>query len=124
MSKMKDSDPECLDIAMDDLADYIHAEASRLVPVDTGHLKANINVKRQELKKTIGTNVPYARWIEYGKPVGGKTTMKWKKGQGLVPRDTVPLGPRPFLRPAWTKGIAGNNQKLQEYFIQCLGERT
>ena len=69
-------------------------------------------------------NMSYNLWIEYGKPVGGKTTMKWKRGQGLVPRDTVPLGPRPFLRPAWTKGIAGNNQKLQEYFIQCLGERT
>jgi hypothetical protein len=76
----------------------------------------SINVKRKYLKKTIGTNVKYAAWIEYGKPIGGKTTMKWKKGKGLVPRDTSPLGPRPYFRPAFQN----NKDKVSNFFIRNL----
>mgnify|MGYP003627673767 FL=1 len=108
--------PDVLDLALDDTADLISLVAQRIVPVDTGRLKSSINVKRKYLKKTIGTNVKYAAWIEYGKPIGGKTTMKWKKGKGLVPRDTSPLGPRPYFRPAFQN----NKDKVSNFFIRNL----
>ena len=38
--------PEVLDLALDDTADAISLDAQRMVPVDTGRLRASINVKR------------------------------------------------------------------------------
>ena len=113
LDERDDIDLECLDIALDDTADFMHRKASELVPVDTGHLRANINVKRQKLKKTIGTNVPYAASIEFGKPEGGKAET-----QAL--RTTFPLGPKPFLRPAFQLG----KPKIKEYYKRCLGVKT
>ena len=120
---IKSQDPKCLDIALDDLAVFMHLEASRLVPVSSGTLRKSINIKRRKMWKSIGTNIEYARWIEYGEPIGGKTTHQYFKGD-LVPRSQVthPLGPKPYLRPAFTKGTANDNEKLKEYFELCLGE--
>lgn len=116
LTTLKEQYPDVLDMALDDTADSISLTAQQLVPVDTGRLKSSINVKRKYLKKTIGTNVKYAAWIEYGKPIGGKTTMKWKKGKGLVPRDTSPLGPKPYFRPAFQT----NKNKVTKFFIDNL----
>ena len=92
--------PDVLDIALDDTADAISLKAQRLVPVDTGRLRASINVRREYLAKTIGTNVEYAAFVEFGTPIG--------TGENG--------GPMPYLRPAFET----NKGRVAEFFVANL----
>jgi len=77
-------------------ANNIRNTAMDLVPVDTGRLKNDIRVEKESsnilpsnkgIVYKIFTNVVYAKYIEFGTPVG-----------------TGPHGgPRPYLRPAFMK---------------------
>jgi len=100
LQKIADEHPEVLDAALDDTADAMSLEAQRIVPVDTGRLRASINVKREFLVKVIGTNVKYAPYVEYGSP------------EGTGPNG----GPRPFMRPAFEN----NRRRVAEFFKQNL----
>lgn len=64
------------------------ANAARLAPVDTGRLKNSITFETSKggnvFKSTIGTNVEYAKYQEYG---------------------TSRMRAQPFLRPAITNNI-------------------
>lgn len=43
------------------------ANAQQLVPVDTGRLRSSLSVKREEpMVYSVGTNVVYARAVEFG----------------------------------------------------------
>lgn len=49
----------------------VEANAKRLVPVDTGHLRRSIQTELEKVLKksytaTIGTNVEYAQFVEFG----------------------------------------------------------
>ena len=110
--KWKNTKPKILDAAMDDTADAVFAEANRLCPVDTGFLRRSIGLKLKPFHKKIVVAAPYAKWIEFGKPIGGTTRYKWKKGKGKVPRDTVPKGPRPYLRPAFQT----QTKRLEDFY--------
>ena len=68
LQKIAETHPVIMDQALDDTADAISLEAQQTVPADTGRLRASINVKREVLKKSIGTNVEYAQPVEYGTP--------------------------------------------------------
>jgi len=92
--------PGVLDLALDDTADAISLAAQRIVPVDTGRLRASINIKRKKLKKTIGTNVEYAAFVEFGSPTGSGPNG----------------GPKPYLRPAFQN----NKDKVSTFFIRNL----
>ena len=87
--------PEILDLALDDTADAISLGAQRIVPVDTGRLRASINIKRDYLVKTIGTNVEYASYVEFGTQV---------------------QRPQPYLRPSFET----NKGRVDEFFKQNL----
>ena len=101
LKKLSDKYPGVLDMALDDTADAISLKAQQIVPVDTGRLRASINVKREELKKTIGTNVEYASFVEFGSPIG--------TGENG--------GPMPYLRPAFET----NKGRVSEFFLKNLG---
>ena len=100
LQKLAEDRPDVLDMALDDTADAISLEAQRIVPVDTGRLRASINVKREYLSKVIGTNVEYAAYVEYGSP------------EGTGPNG----GPSPYLRPAFEN----NKKRVSEFFIANL----
>tara|TARA_R100000458_G_C8277467_1_gene252987 strand:+ start:3068 stop:3421 length:354 start_codon:yes stop_codon:yes gene_type:complete len=92
--------PDVLDMALEDTAAAIHLEASRLVPVDEGHLKNSINVKGEFLRKSIGTSMEYAVSMEFGTPTG-----------------TGPNGgPRPYMRPAFNN----NHKRVTDFFIENI----
>jgi len=100
LQKIAEKHPKVMDQALDDTADAMSLDAQRIVPVDTGRLRASINVKREFLVKVIGTNVEYAPHVEYGQPEG-----------------TGPSGgPKPFMRPAFEN----NRRRVAEFFIQNL----
>ena len=100
LQKIAEQHPEVLDAALDDTADAISLGAQRIVPVDTGRFRGSINVKRRKLKKTIGTNVEYAAYVEFGSP------------EGTGPNG----GPKPYMRPAFEN----NRRRVAEFFIQNL----
>ena len=100
LQKIAKEHPQVMDAALDDTADAMSLEAQRIVPVDTGRLRASINVKREFLVKVIGTNVEYAPYVEYGSP------------EGSGPNG----GPKPFMRPAFEN----NRRRVAEFFIQNL----
>ena len=100
LKQLADKYPDVLDMALDDTAATIQADAMRFVPVDEGILKNSINVKTQPLFKTIGTSLDYAVKMEFGTPTG-----------------TGPNGgPRPYLRPAFNN----NHQRVTEFFIKNI----
>ena len=100
LQKLAEDRPDVLDMALDDTADAMSLEAQRIVPVDTGRLRASINVKRDYLVKTIGTNVEYASFVEFGFPIG--------TGENG--------GPMPYLRPAFET----NKGRVSEFFMKNL----
>ena len=100
LQKIAEEHTQVMYAALDDTADAMSLEAQRIVPVDTGRLRASINVKREFLVKVIGTNVEYAPHVEYGSPEG-----------------TGPSGgPKPFMRPAFEN----NKRRVAEFFKKNL----
>jgi len=100
LKKMKEDYPDYLDEAMDDTADTISLVAQINVPVDTGRLRSSINVERAYLRKSIGTNIAYALFVELGNPIG-----------------TGPNGgPRPYLRPAFIR----HSPRVEEFLKKII----
>jgi len=117
--------PDVMDMALDDTADAISLEAQTIVPVDTGRLRGSINVKREYLKKTIGTNVEYARHVEYGTSpheivAKNKKVLANKKKGIFFGKKVNHTGSKeqPFLRPALEK--FGTTATIVKYFKENL----
>ena len=94
-------------------AKTMQAEAERLVPVDTGDLKASIDtrvtISGLDLVAMVFAREPYADFVEYGTGTRGARTSQKGVGRGreaLKPPPTYQHGPskgmraQPFLRPA------------------------
>lgn len=84
-----------------DLVLWMKREAKRLCPVDTGHMRDTIYMRRiGKLKYELGVTAHYAVWNEFGPmnrgviPVGEEDNPKFYKG-----------GYRPFMRPAVWRGM-------------------
>ncbi len=92
---------KALDLALDDTADAIHWKASELVPVLQGFLRRSIIVRRSPLRKRVVVASDYAAWIEFGLPVGGTSPAEFQYGKDKGKPRGRPMGPRPFLRPAF-----------------------
>jgi len=90
-SKISDTKLEqILDIA----AMMVERDAKRLCPVDTGRLRASIDIQKpQSLVRSIGTSVEYAPYQEFG---------------------TSRIRPQPYLRPA----LEQNKYKIMELIKQ------
>ena len=95
LKELQEKYPDVLNLALDDTADAMSLTAQRIVPVDTGRLRASINVKREYLSKVIGTNVEYAQPVEYGTP--------YREGTRFM-----------------TKAFESNKKRVAEFFIQNL----
>lgn len=51
---------------IDKAAAVCEAEAKQDCPVDTGNLRGSIHTTKSDLEDTVGTNVEYAPYVEYG----------------------------------------------------------
>lgn len=83
----------------------VENEAKRKCPVDTGQLRQSITHNVEDNVGTIGTNVEYAPYVEYGTGIhardgnGRQTPWSYKDAEGNWHR-TVGQKPQPFLEPA------------------------
>tara|TARA_R100000329_G_scaffold62626_1_gene55825 strand:- start:213 stop:659 length:447 start_codon:yes stop_codon:yes gene_type:complete len=123
LRKLQDKYPDVLDFALDDTADAMSLEAQRLVPVDTGRLRGSINVKKEYLSKVIGTNVEYARDVEFGTgpheivAKNKKVLANKKKGIIFGKRVKHPgTEAQPYMRPAFQN----NKKRVAEFFVKNL----
>lgn len=78
--------------------------AQSLCPVDTGRLRGSITYEVQGDDCYIGTNVEYAKYIEFGTGIyaesgGRQTPWVYKDSEGRF-HITNGIKPQPFLRPA------------------------
>lgn len=114
----------------------VEASAKRVVPVDTGNLRRSIT---HEVTATgggligkVGTNVPYARYVEEGRSAGSMPPPDalardlqggWLRRHGIsndlafvVARAIARRGirPRPYLKPA----ITTNRARIEREFAQ------
>lgn len=71
----------------------VQGTAKRLCPVDTGQLRNSIEVAEMENGVSIGTNVEYAPYVEYGTGQKGDTSVAHRE-------DWPGMPPQPFLYPA------------------------
>ena len=83
----------------------VEGKAKELCPVDTGKLRSSIGnrVVPEELAVKIGTNVPYAPYVEYMYPLESP-------GPG---RET---GQMPFLRPAIFQSMENIKKLIKDKF--------
>tara|TARA_R100001198_G_scaffold85519_1_gene59819 strand:+ start:844 stop:1257 length:414 start_codon:yes stop_codon:yes gene_type:complete len=123
LKELQEKYPDVLDLALDDTADAMSLTAQRLVPVDTGRLRASINVKREYLSKVIGTNVEYAPDVEFGtgphEIVAKNKKVLADKKKGIIFGKRVKhtgSQPRPYMRPAFES----NKKRVAEFFVQNL----
>lgn len=102
----------------------VENDAKQKCPVNTGALRASITHEVKDNEGTIGTNLEYAPYVEFG------TGLFSSKGDGRqdVPwRYQTPDGkwhttsgqkPQPYLQPALNQ----NKQKIKAMFITGLKE--
>ena len=90
----------------------VQREAVRLVPTDDGILKGSIKYKIRGDQVSVGTNIEYAPYVEYGTGIhaeggGGRKTpwVYFSEKYGFV--KTVGMVAQPYLRPA-----LDNNRKF------------
>ena len=76
----------------------VQADAQRLVPVEKGRLRGSLNTKVEELPNgavaSVGSNVHYATYVEFGTGQRGDTIVHHRQ-------DWIGQPPQPFLRPAY-----------------------
>ena len=82
----------------------VEGDAKKLVPVDTGRLRASITNEVEEEVGRVGTNVEYARRIELG-----------FVGTDILGRN-YNQKPQPYLRPALEK----NRKKILGLFRDLI----
>lgn len=92
--------------AMTRIVQDIAADAQRLVPVNTGRLKASIQWEINGSTGRVSTDVGYWRHVEYGTAPHvitptNKRALYWEGADHPVAKVNHPGTPaRPFLRPA------------------------
>lgn len=107
--------------AVNKAALQVQTKARRNCPVDTGRLRSSIAMRIFEdgLAATVGSDLKYALWIEYGTgPAAGRpryfpppgALLEWMKRHGIDPGAEYAIArkiyengtkPRPFLIPAY-----------------------
>jgi HK97 gp10 family phage protein len=97
ISSIPDDVEEDVQQVVAETAYNIEADAKRLVPVDTGHLRRSISTELNMVTKgyqaTVGTNISYAQYIEFG---------------------TSKMDAKPFLIPAYLKWKPKLSKQLQD----------
>lgn len=103
---------EVVDEALQQGAKKIQNDAKRLIKAknafDTGRLHGSITVEKIPDGYSVGTNVEYAPYIEYGTGIRGDPTVNhttraaWHYKSGKeVEREVKGMRARPYLRPAF-----------------------
>ena len=86
-------------------AGIVEGRAKKKCPVDTGNLRGSIHIMRRatagkEMSATVGTNVEYAPFVEFGTGVRGAATNENTKVAVSYAPDWAGQSAQPYLMPA------------------------
>lgn len=102
----------------------VEAEAKKKCPVDTGYLRSSIKSEVSGNTATIGTDVEYAPYVEFGtglfaKEGDGRQDVPWvyKDEEGNY-HSTVGIHPQPYLLPA----LDENRDAIRDIFDKAIKE--
>ena len=112
---------------MQRVALQVEASAKSLAPVQTGNLRRsitkNVTAHGQTITARIGTNVPYARYVEEGRgPIeaGPGKVLRFEIGGQVFYRKRVgPARARPYMKPA----LIANRAKIVREFQTVVPRR-
>lgn len=115
---------QALSGALDKTCIFIEGEAKKKVPVRDGNLRNSIThvVKMEEFTGYVGTNVPYAPYVEIGTGIyssrGDGRQTPWvyfdeKLGKKVFTRGSHP---HPYLKPAMDENLSA----IERYFEGIL----
>ena len=97
--------------------------AKEKVPVDTGNLRNSITHTVEDNVGTVGTNVEYAPYVEFGTGLfssqgdGRQTPWRYQSANGSW-HTTSGQNPQPYLQPA----LQSNRKRIQEIFKEAIKE--
>jgi len=105
----------------------VEASAKALAPVQTGHLRRSITnqvtAHGKSIVARIGTNVPYARYVEEGRgPIeaGPGRVLRFEIGGQVFYRKRVgPARPKPYMKPA----LVANRSRIVREFSTVVPKR-
>ena len=103
-------------------AGIVEGSAKRLCPVDTGNLRGSIHIKKyastDSLEATVGTNVEYAPYVEFGTGVRGASTNTNPNINVSYSSDHAGQVAQPYLMPA----LRNNKDKIESTIFRKVIE--
>ena len=118
--------PEVLDLVLDDMADDMQTRSmiylTNNMSVITGTLRSSIATLKEPLKKTIGTNVEYAPYVEYGTSpheINASVLIKTPDdaiGKWVYIKDHPGSIDKPYIRPAFNEVINNFEDYVKNYY--------
>ena len=119
----------------------IEGKAKEMAPIDLGMMRVSISYRIEGNSVLIGTDIPYATFMEFGRPPGKGPPISaiegWAKRHGIDPflvqraikRRGIPVGTvdnplftygtyRPFLRPAAHRSVT----RIKEIAIEEINK--
>lgn len=129
--KLDDIREEAVQQALKKACLLVENEAKKRCPIDTGHLVGSIKSEVDGNEGTVGTNVEYAPYIEYGTGIWAGTSEYGKEYLGTGRQTpwsyqdeegnwhtTVGQKPQPFLIPAFIE----NEDEIEALFLKTFNE--
>tara|TARA_R110002020_G_scaffold83406_1_gene207566 strand:- start:3720 stop:4163 length:444 start_codon:yes stop_codon:yes gene_type:complete len=117
---------EIVDLILNDMGDDMQTRSmiylTNNMSVITGLLRSSITVSKQPLRKEIGTNVSYAKNVEYGTSpheINASVLIKTPDdsvGKWRYIKQHPGSDPKPYLRPAFNEIINNFDGYVKEYF--------
>lgn len=113
------SSPAAIEKALTKSALVVQRDAIKNAPVDTSMLRQSIsfNVDAASQKATVGTNLEYAPYVEFGTGIfaaegnGRQTPWSYQDAKGIW-HHTIGQKPQPFLYPA----LVSNRERISQIF--------
>lgn len=108
--------------ALAEAGEVVRKDAVLNCPVQTGRLRGSINVNVEGNTATVGTNVEYAPYVEFGtgstgdKSVAHTTKKQWTYYSGGQFFTTSGHAPQPFLVPA----LKNNSDTIKQIIRQAI----
>lgn len=66
LTGLEKASKEQIQAAVNDTAAVVDGESKKACPVDTGNLRSSIHITTGDCEATVGTNVEYAPYVEFG----------------------------------------------------------
>ena len=111
-------------------AEKIKQDARAIVPAKTGHLRQSITVEKIPNGYQVGTNEPYAVFVEYGTGTKGDPTVphtarkswRYKDANGMW-HTCHGVKARPYMRPSCEKNRTYVVKMVRSQLVKALNER-